>query len=96
MTGGSPYAITYSYSGDASFNAAGDSSTALTVNPLPLILSGAEPYSGSATAPFGYLTIANAINGDDVSLASGAASLAGAAAGPEGDCLRRFAGFGRA
>jgi hypothetical protein len=80
---GTAYTITYSYTNDASFNSASDISTALTVNPLPVILTGTEPYNGTPTAAFGYLAVVNAINGDTVTVASGTANLAGASVGPE-------------
>ena len=80
---GTTYTITYAYGGDSSFTNAADTSTALTVNPLPVILTGSEPYNGTPTAAFGYLTVANAINSDVVTVASGTANLAGATVGPE-------------
>jgi autotransporter-associated beta strand protein len=80
---GSPYTITYSYAGDTSFNSASDSSTALTVNPLAVVLTGTRPYDGTANAAFGILSVANAINGDMVNVASGIATLASPNVGPE-------------
>jgi streptogramin lyase len=55
----------------------------LTVNPLPVTLTGSVPYSGNATAPASVLSVANAVPGDVVRLASGNAILAGATIGPE-------------
>jgi len=81
--GGSPYTIAYSYAGDPSFTNASDASTTLTVTPLAVVLTGAEPYNGTPTAAFGYLTIINASNSDVVTLTSGAANLAGAGVGLE-------------
>ncbi len=79
-----PYTITYSYGGDASLNPASDSSTALTVNPLPVVLTGTRSYDGLADAAAAILTVANKVGGDDVTVASGSGSLAGANVGAEG------------
>jgi hypothetical protein len=57
--------------------AATDTSTLLTVTPLPVILSGTKLYDGTANAPASILTVVNAINGDVVTVASGNGTLAG-------------------
>jgi hypothetical protein len=58
-------------------------SGSVTVNPLPLILTGTRAYDGTATAAFGILSVVNAVGSDDVYLASGSAILAGASIGPD-------------
>jgi hypothetical protein len=55
----------------------------LTVNPLAVALTGTRPYDGTASAASTILSVANPVGSDDVSLASGTATLAGAAVGPE-------------
>jgi hypothetical protein len=50
----------------------------LTVNPRPVVLTGAESYTGSATAPATALAIANVVGGDQVGLnLAGSVTLAG-------------------
>ncbi len=56
-------------------------SGSLTVNPLPVVLTGTRPYDGTSTAAFGILSVANAVGGDDVFVASGNATLASASVG---------------
>jgi hypothetical protein len=58
-------------------------SGSVTVNPLPLILTGTRAYDGTATATAGILSVVNAVGSDDVFLASGSAILAGTSVGPE-------------
>ncbi len=53
----------------------------VTINPLPLGLKGTNIYSGAASAPYSVLIITNVIGSDDVSLASGSATLAAASVG---------------
>lgn len=75
---GSPYVITYSYAGNPGLFLAGatNTNTSLTVTPLPAVLTGTRVFDGTATATASILSVSNAINGDAVSLASGAATLA--------------------
>jgi autotransporter-associated beta strand protein len=85
---GSPYSLTPSAAtGTGGFLATNYNITyvagTLTVNPLPLVLTGARGYDGTSNAAYGILSISNAVGGDDVSLASGAATLAAASPGPE-------------
>jgi hypothetical protein len=56
---------------------------AVTVTPLPVVLTGARSYDGTATASYSILSVSNAAGSDDVSVASGSASLAGAMGGTE-------------
>jgi hypothetical protein len=58
-------------------------SGSVTVNPLPVVLTGSRPYDGTATAAAGILTVSNAIGSDNVYPAGGSATLAGASVGPE-------------
>ncbi len=80
---GSAYPITYSYAGDVSLNPAMDSSTAVTVNQLPVVLAGTRPYDGTTNAAASILTVTNAVGTDVVNVASGTATLASAAVGAE-------------
>lgn len=80
---GVPYTITYSYAGDASLGAATNTSTTLTVNQLPVILTGTRPYDGTTTAAAGILSVANKVGSDVVTVASGSGTLASANVGPE-------------
>ncbi|MGP8201349.1 MAG: YDG domain-containing protein [Limisphaerales bacterium] len=55
----------------------------VTVNPLPVALTGTRAYDGTETAAAGILSVANAVAGDNVYPASGSATLAGASVGTE-------------
>jgi len=55
----------------------------VTVNPLPVVLTGTRAYDGTATAAAGISSVANAVAGDNVYPASGSATLAGASVGTE-------------
>ncbi len=84
---GSPYTITPSAATNGTFSVTNYSITyvtgTLTVNPLPLALTGTRPYDSTATAVFSILSITNVVGTDDVTLVSGSATLAGSAAGVE-------------
>lgn len=80
---GTPYTIAYSYAGDASLSTASDTSTALTVNPLPVILAGSRPYDGTTTAAAAILSVTNSVGSDVVTLVSGSATLTSPNVGPE-------------
>jgi len=56
---------------------------AQTVNPRPAMLSGSRAYDGTALADASFLTISNRVGFDDVTLASGSATLAGAGVGAQ-------------
>ncbi len=53
----------------------------VTINPLPVVLTGTRPYDGTATAAAGILLVSNAAPGDDVIVASGSATLASSGVG---------------
>jgi hypothetical protein len=55
----------------------------LTVNPLAVVLTGSRAYDGTTNAAFGILSVANAVNGDNVSVASGTGGLADKSAGAQ-------------
>ncbi len=76
------YPVTYSSAVTANFNAATNASTTLTINPLPVVLTGIRAYDGTATAPAAILSVANLVGSDNVTL-GGSVGLAGAAVGPE-------------
>ena len=48
----------------------------LTVNPLPVILTGTEVYNGTSNAASSVLSVTNVVGSDDVNVASGTATLA--------------------
>jgi hypothetical protein len=80
---GSAYTIAYAYAGDGTLSAASDTNTALTVNQLPVILTGTRPYDGTNDAAAAILSVTNKVGGDVVTVASGVAMLAGTSVGPE-------------
>lgn len=55
----------------------------LTVNPLPVILTGSRVYDGTSSAASTILVVSNAVPGDEVYVTSGSASLADADVGAE-------------
>ena len=58
-------------------------SSAVTITPLAVTLSGTRTYDGTATAASTILAVANKVGGDTVTVASGSATLAGKNVGPE-------------
>ena len=62
--------------GNYTFMQAAGNATALTVAALPVNLTGARPYDGTAAAPAGILSVANTVGADDVIVASGSGTLA--------------------
>ena len=82
LASGAAYTITYGFRGDALFNAASNTTTTLTVNPLAVALAGTRAYDGTNDAPAAILTITNNLDGTNLTL-SGRATLAGASVGPQ-------------
>jgi autotransporter-associated beta strand protein len=74
--------ITARYSGDANYNSS-TYSLMQTVSALPVALTGARAYDGTATATYSILTIANIVGGDSVYPASGNVGLAGSTPGEQ-------------
>jgi hypothetical protein len=79
---GSPYTITPSAATGGTFNP--DNYTAitytdgtLTVDPLAVALTGSRAYDGTTNAEASILSVANAVGGDTVTVASGTGGLAG-------------------
>ena len=77
------YNIAYAYAGDATLNSCGNAATLLTVNPLPVILTGTRPFDGTTTADASILSVTNAVGSDVVTVASGSATLTSSNVGPE-------------
>lgn len=81
------YGITPSAATGGTFTAGNYSITYVTnilsVSQLPVGLMGTRVYDGTATATYSILSITNIVSGDTVSLASGNATLASSAPGPE-------------
>jgi hypothetical protein len=84
---GSPYTITPSAAAGGTFIPGDYTITyvtgTLTVNPLPVALTGTRYYDGTATADFSILSITNAVGTDVVTTASGNVTLASSAVGSE-------------
>jgi autotransporter-associated beta strand protein len=80
---GSPFTVTYAVSSTSTNIGATNTTTTLTVNPLPVILTGTNTYNGIAAAPADILVVSNVVGTDVVNLASGSATLAAADAGEE-------------
>jgi len=78
---GVPYVISYYYGGDGSLNATANTNTTLTLNPLPVALTGTRPYNGTTTAAAGILSVTNKVGSDVVTVASGSGTLASANVG---------------
>lgn len=82
---GASYTITPSAATGGTFVAANYSITyvaaVLTINPLPVILTGTETYNGTTAAPASVLSVANVVGNDNVNVASGDGTLAGANVG---------------
>lgn len=77
-----PYPVVYSSAPATKFLAATNSNTTLTINPLPLVLSGYLVANGTATVPAANLTVANLSGSDDLAL-SGSVTIAATNAGPQ-------------
>ncbi len=84
---GSPYVITPGAATGGTFNANNYTITyvtnLLTVNPLPVVLTGIRAYDGTTTALYSILSVSDVVNGDNVNVASGSGTLASANAGSE-------------
>ncbi|MGA3266682.1 MAG: YDG domain-containing protein, partial [Verrucomicrobiota bacterium] len=74
----------------ANFNAATNTSTTLTINPRPVVLTGTRAYDGTATAAAAILSVVNLVGSDSVTL-SGSVGLAGANAGAQ--AITSFSGL---
>ena len=70
LTGGNNYVITYVGAN-------------LTIGKLAVVLSGSRVYDGTNTVSYSVLSVANKIGTDDISVASGTATLAGAGVGTQ-------------
>ena len=73
---GSPHSVSGVYSGDDNNNGSSSSSVSQSVNSRPVSLTGTRAYDATASAVAAILTVANKVGSDDVSVASGSASLA--------------------
>ena len=69
--------------GNYAFVQAAGNATALTVNALPVVLTGSRPYDGTTTVAAGILSVSNVAGLDDVTVASGSGTVAAAAVGSE-------------
>ncbi|MGD0744398.1 MAG: glycoside hydrolase family 9 protein [Verrucomicrobiota bacterium] len=72
-----PYTVTYMSGIAPGFNSATNTSTTMTVNPLPVVLSGLAMYSSTTTTtvPASDLSVANLVGGDNLTL-SGSVTIA--------------------
>ena len=69
--------------GNYTFVQAAGNATALTISALPVNLTGTRSYDGTTTVAAGILSVANKVGGDNVTVASGSGTLAGANVGSE-------------
>jgi hypothetical protein len=69
--------------GNYTFVQAAGNAAALTINALPVNLTGTRSYDGTTTAAAGILSVANKVGSDNVTLAAGSGTLAGANVGSE-------------
>jgi len=69
--------------GNYTFVQAAGNATALTINTLPVNLTGTRSYDGTTMAAAGILSVANRVGSDNVTVASGSGTLAGANVGSE-------------
>ena len=69
--------------GNYTFVQAAGNATALTINVLPVNLTGTRAYDGTTTAAAGMLSVANKVGSDNVTVVSGSGTLAGANVGSE-------------
>ena len=81
-TNAGSYEASASFVGDAT-HAASSGVRDFTINPLAVTLSGSRSYDGTVSAAAAILSITDMVGGDQVSLASGSATLAAKTAGPE-------------
>jgi hypothetical protein len=69
--------------GNYTFVQATGNATALTINALPVNLTGTRSYDGTAAVAAGILSVANKVGSDNVTVAAGSGTLAGANVGSE-------------
>jgi len=69
--------------GNYTFVQVAGNATALTINALPVNLTGTRSYDGTTTTAAGILSVANKVGSDNVTVASGSGTLAGANVGSE-------------
>jgi hypothetical protein len=69
--------------GNYTFVQAAGNATALTINALPVNLTGTRSYDGTTAVAAGILSVANKVGSDNVTVASGNGTLAGANVGSE-------------
>jgi hypothetical protein len=69
--------------GNYRFVQAAGNAAALTINALPVNLTGTRSYDGTTTVAAGILSVANKVGSDNVTVVSGSGTLAGANVGSE-------------
>jgi hypothetical protein len=69
--------------GNYTFVQAAGNATALTINALPVNLTGTRSYDGTTAVAAGILSVANKVGSDNVTVVSGSGTLAGANVGSE-------------
>ncbi|MGD0744428.1 MAG: glycoside hydrolase family 9 protein [Verrucomicrobiota bacterium] len=81
---GTPYTVTYTSGVALGFNAATNTSTTMTINPLPVVLSGSVTYSSTSTTtvPASSLGVVNLVGSDSLTL-SGSVTIASTNVGVE-------------
>jgi hypothetical protein len=81
ITGAGLVSVQASQAGNSNYSAATPVTNSFTVNPLPVVLTGTETYNGTITVPSSILSVVNKIGSDNVTVASGSASMSSANAG---------------
>ncbi|MGA3267975.1 MAG: glycoside hydrolase family 9 protein [Verrucomicrobiota bacterium] len=89
---GTPYTVTYTSAAEPGFNGATNTSTTMTVNPLPVVVDGYVTFSPSntTTVPASDLFVANLVGNDYVTL-SGSVAIASTNLGAE--AITSFSGL---
>ena len=83
LSAGTYTSINAVYTATGSFTGSTSPNFSQTVNPLPVTLSGSRTYDGTTTAASTILSITNVVGSDNVTVASGSATLAAKNAGGE-------------
>ncbi len=85
-----PYTVTYTSAAATGFNPATNTSTTMTINQLPVVLTGSMVYDGSTTVPASDLTVSNRVDSDNLTL-SGSVTVASTNLGSE--AITSFSGL---
>ncbi len=87
---GTPYTVTYTSAAASGFNPATNTSSTMTINQLPVVLSGSMVANGTTTVPAADLTVSNLVDSDNLTL-SGSVTIASTNVGVE--AITSFSGL---